>query len=358
MKELNKSTLEAYVNRAREVFFKRMFWTMFFPLKYTTQLTWESLAGSAGSPVMADVIEYNASSPLKSRRTVSKASGDIPKIGIKRKMDEKDWNDYNTLKALANDSNRSAVLDIVFNDVDFAYEGVLARTEFLCMQALSYGGLSLDANNNNGVITETAVDFGIPSGNKTAVDTVWSTAASATPITDIRGVVDDAEDNGHVVNNIVIDKATLNYALATTEVKDTFSTFQRLSTSRRNIVTLDDLNNMLQAMMLPQVIVVDSSVRFENGEHTLSTVKPWKTGYVSFISDMKVGKVLHGPIAEENAESVIKKSTMVKRDHVLISKWSELEPFGEFTKGQANAFPAFNDVDSIYILKTNGTTWS
>jgi len=46
-----------------------------------------------------------------------------------------------------------------------------------------------------------------------------------------------------------------------------------------------------------------------------------------------------------------------KRDHVLISKWSDLEPFGEFTKGQANAFPVFNDVDSIYILKVNGTSW-
>ena len=358
LKELNKSTLEAYVNRARDAFFKRMFWTMFFPLKYTTQLTWESLAGSSGSPVMADVIEYNASSPLKSRRIVSKANGDIPKIGIKRKMDEKDYNDYMTLKALANDTNRSAILDIVFNDVDFVYEGVLARTEFLCMQALSYGGLSLDANNNNGVITETDVDFGIPSGNKTAVGTVWNTAASATPITDIRTVVTSAEDNGHNVSYIVMDKSTLNYALATTEVKDTFAAFQRISTSRKNLVSLEDLNTMMEAMLLPRVMVVDSKVRFENAEHTLSNVAPWKTGYVSFIPDMKIGKVLHGPIAEESAESIAKKATLIKRDHVLISKWSDLEPFGEFTKGQANAFPVFNDVDSVYILKVNGTSWS
>jgi hypothetical protein len=358
LKELNKSTLEAYVNRAREAWLKRMFWTMFFPLKYTTQLTWESLSGSAGSPVMADVIEYNASSPLKSRRTVSKASGDIPKIGIKRKMDEKDYNDYMTMKALSSDANRSAILDIVFGDVDFVYEGVLARTEFLCMQALSYGSLALDANNNNGVITETAVDFGIPSENKTVVGTTWSTAASGTPITDIRTVVEAAEDNGHSISYIVMDKSTLNYALATAEVKDTFSQFQRLSTSRKNVVTLEDLNTMMDAFMLPRVVVVDSKVRFENAEHTLSSVAPWKTGYVSFIPDMKIGKVLHGPIAEESAESIAKKATIVKRDHVLISKWSDLEPFGEFTKGQANAFPVFNDVDSIYILKVNGITWS
>lgn len=358
LKELNKSTLEAYVNRARETWLKRMFWTMFFPLKYTTQLTWESLSGSAGSPVMADVIEYNSSSPMKSRRVVSKMSGDIPKIGIKRKMDEKDWNEYQQLKALSGDANRSAILDIVFNDVDFTYMGVLARTEHLCMQALSKGALTLDANNNNGVITETAVDFGIPSGNKTAVDTVWSTAASATPIADIRSVVEDADDNGYTISYIVMDKTTLNYALATTEVKDTFSQFQRLSTSRKNVVTLDDLNNMLDAMMLPHVIVVDSKVRFENDEHSLSSIATWNTGYVTFIPDTKVGNFKHGPIAEESAESVAKKATMVKRDHVLISKWSELEPFGEFTKAQANAFPTFNDVDSIYILKTNGTTWS
>jgi len=303
LKELNKSTLEAYVNRAREAWLKRMFWTMFFPLKYTTQLTWESLSGSAGSPVMADVIEYNASSPLKSRRTVSKASGDIPKIGIKRKMDEKDYNDYMTMKALSSDANRSAILDIVFGDVDFVYEGVLARTEFLCMQALSYGSLALDANNNNGVITETAVDFGIPSGNKTAVGTTWSTAASGTPITDIRTVVEAAEDNGHSISYIVMDKSALNYALATTEVKDTFSQFQRLSTNRKNVVTLEDLNTMMDAFMLPRVVVVDSKVRFENAEHTLSSVAPWKTGYVSFIPDMKIGKVLHGPIAEEKKRS-------------------------------------------------------
>ena len=359
LKELNKSTLEAYVNRARETFFARMFWTNFFALKYTTQLTWESLAGSAGNPVMADVIEYNSSAPLKSRRTVSKAHGDIPKIAIKRKMDEKDYNDYMTLQALANDSNRKAILDIVFGDAQFVYEGVLARTEFLCLQALSYGGLTLDANNNNGIITETAVDFGIPSGNKTAVGTTWATAGSATPIADIKTKVEAAADNGHSINYVVMDKATLNYALATTEVKDTYAAFQRITTSRKNLVSLEDLNSMLTALLLPTIIVVDSKVRFENGDHTLTTVAPWKTGYVSFIGDMTVGALKHGPIAEENAESIAKKATIVKRDHVLISKWSDLEPFGEYTKGQANAFPTFNDVESIYLLKTNGTgSWS
>lgn len=359
LKEITKANVEAYVNRAREQFLQRMFWNKFFPLKYTTQLTWESLSGSGGNPVMADVVEYNASAPLKSRRTVNKATGNIPKIAIKRQMDEKDMNDYNIMKALAQaDANKSAILDLVFNDIEFCYTGVMARTEFLGMQALSYGSLALDKNNNNGIITETNVDFGIPTANKTAVSTVWSTAATATPVADIQKKVEDARKAGYTLAYMVMDRATLANMLATTEVKDKYAVFQRVQASRKTDPTFDELNAMLSAYMLPKIIVVDSTVRFESKAHALTSIDTWKTGYVSFIPDMVIGNIMHGPIAEESSAEVKKKSTMVKRDHILLTKWSELEPFGEFTKGQANAFPRFHDVDGIFILKTNGTSWA
>ncbi len=359
LKELNKKNVEAYVNRAREAFLARLFWQLFFGLKYTTQLTWESLTGSSGTPVMADVIEYNASAPLKARRTIAKQSGDIPKIALKRKMDEKDFNDYNTMKALsAGDMNKNALLELVFGDIDFCFTGVHARTEFLCMQALSYGSLSLDATNNNGIITETSVDFGIPAAQKTAVGTIWATAATATPITDIKTVCDAARANGHSIKYIVMDKATFTLMIATTEVKDTWSVFQGMAKNKAVFLSLDRVNAVLEANMLPTIVIVDSAVRFESFDHALSNVAPWKTGYVSFIPEMKVGRLLHGPIAEETAASIRKNALLVKKEHVLLTKWSQVEPFGEYTKGQANAFPVFNDVDSIYILKTNATSWS
>ena len=358
LKELSKKTITAFVDRAREAYLKKLFWSTFFALKYTSQLTWESLSGSSGAPVMADVVEYNSTAPLKTRRTIAKAHGDIPKIALKRKMDEKDYNDYLTAKALATgDENAVALLDIIFGDVDFCYQGVLARTEFLCLQALSYGKLVLDSSNNNGIITETDVDFGIPSGNKTAVAVIWSTAASATPIADIRAKVDAAEAVGRTLRYAIMDKATFNYLAATTEAKDAVSNYKGLVAGKKSLPSLADINVMLEANMLPTIIVVSSSVRFENEDHTLSTVAPWKTGYVTLIPDSVIGQLKHGPIAEENAPAVSKQAIMVKRDHVLITKWSDLEPFGEFTKGQANAFPVFGDVDGIYMLRTNNTSW-
>ena len=349
--------MEAYVNRQRELFLQKLYWPQFFPLKYTTQLTWESLSGSGGNPVMADVIEYNASAPLKSRRVVTKVTGDIPKIAIKRQMDEKDYNDYNILKALSQgDSNRNSLLDIVFNDIDFCYTGVQARTEYLAMQALSYGSISLTTSNNNGKVTEVACDFGIPTGNKTAASSDPWSVASGVPMTDIRNLTNNARASGYPLQYMLCDRTAYDNLCASTQVQEEWAVLR--NTTTKATPTLEDLNNLFAARRLPEIILVDSNVRFENEAHALSNVAAWKNGYVTFVNDLKVGNVLHGPIAEETSPTVSKLATQVKRDHVLVSKWSELEPFGEFTKAQANAFPRFNDVDGIFIMKIDATSWS
>ena len=353
-----KVNMEAYVNRRREQFLKRLFWNRFFPLKYTTQLTWESLTGSGGNPVMADVIEYNASAPLKTRRVVTKVTGDIPKIALKRQMDEKDYNEYNTLKALARgDESRNALLDIVFNDIDFCYTGVMSRTEYLAMQALSYGVISLTTSNNNGIITEANVDFGIPTANKGAVTLEWSQASGATPLSDIRTVVENQVASGYSYEYMVMDRTAVSQLQANTQVKEELAVL-RGTDFKSSEPTLEELNRVLESRMMPKIIMVDSMTRFENAEHVLTNVPAWKGGYVTFIPQLQVGNILHGPIAEETSPSVSKKAIMVKRDHILLSKWSELEPFGEFTKGQANAFPRFTDVDGLFLLKVDATSWS
>ncbi len=355
----NKVNMEAYINARREQFLKRLFWQKFFPLKYTTQLTWESLTGSGGSPVMADVIEYNASAPLKTRRVVTKTTGDIPKIALKRQMDEKDYNEYNTLKALARgDESRNALLDIVFNDIDFCYTGVMSRTEYLAMQALSYGIIALTTSNNNGIITEANVDFGIPAANKGAVALQWSQASGAKPLDDIRTVVNNQASSGYSYEYMVMDRTAVYELQANTQVKEEFAVMRAAPTVISSEPTLDEMNRILEARMLPKIIMVDSVSKFESVDHALTTVPSWKGGYVTFIPQLAVGNILHGPIAEETSPSVSKKAIQVKRDHILISKWSELEPFGEFTKGQANAFPRFTDVDSLFILKIDGTSYS
>jgi len=356
---MNRVDLIAYINRLKEAKLKTMYWGKFFDLKQTTQLTWTSLTGSEGAPVMADVVEYNASAPLKSRRTIAKATGDIPKIVIKRGMDEKDYNDYIVMKALSGaDADKTELLRIVFNDVNFCYTGCLARTEWLGLQALSTGQLSLDENNNNGKVTEVVVNFGIPTANKSGVTAAWSNPTTGKPITDIRAKAAYIRSKGDTARYIVMDETTYFNMINTDEVKASWALYQRIADNKVAVPSLESLNAMLTAERLPIVYIVDSLVRHESKPKVFTNVSPWKTGKVAFINDLKVGKILHGPIAEENSEALKKIATQTKVDHILVTKWSELEPFGEFTKGQSNCFPTFGDVDSIYLMNTLGTTWS
>lgn len=55
---------------------------------------------------------------------------------------------------------------------------------------------------------------------------------------------------------------------------------------------------------------------------------------------------------------VQEESNNTEKDFVFLSKWSELEPFKEWTKAEANAIPVVNDPDAMYIMKTDAKEWA
>ena len=72
---------------------------------------------------------------------------------------------------------------------------------------------------------------------------------------------------------------------------------------------------------------------------------------------MNVGNIQHGPIMAESSEALRKKAIMVKKDFILITKFSTEEPFKEWTKAEANAIPVINDPEAMYILQADGKEW-
>lgn len=354
IKEVNKANIMA---RVTSNLVKPTYFGNFFGIEPVTSLRWETLIGSKGVPVMADVISFDASAPEKTRETVAKSYGDIPKIAIKRSMNESDWNKY---KQLLNDvngrSDLKAILDLVFQDLDFCYNGVQARMEWLAMRAMSTGVIALTTSNNNGLVTETDVDFGIPALNKAGVSVNWATSATCTPLADLEARCDYASSIGITVNYIVMRKTQW------LQVKNATDTANRLkywiNSTSKVMTTLEMVNGYLAANQLPPIVVIDPSVRIEDGDHARTTVNPWEDERVAFLTDLKIGAVQHAPIAAESSPEVAKKATMVKKDFTLLSKWAELEPFKEFTKAEANAFPVLNDPDTIFLLRTNNATWA
>lgn len=360
LKEINKKTMQAYlVARVYE----KLYWPTFFPLKSTPFLSYETLVGAKGNRVAADVVAYDVSAPLKTRRTVKKLSGEIPAIRMKKKMTEMDLNTYNILKAMAR-PEQTALLDLVFGDVDACVEGVNARLEWIIFQALSKGQITLSTvTNAAGVITEEAIDFGLLSANKEIiqgkVDTHWTTALFATnhPVTDIEYVMEQARSSGIKPRFILMNRSKWLAFRVSTQVKDFVTPYSLYGTPTvKRTPTLEIANAALKSEGFPIIVVIDTRMTYEDADHTISSgVDPWLDSdsadrYVTFLEDLKCGDMLYGPIAEETNPP--KQVVQAKKGPILISKWSDVDPVAEYTKGELNAFPSWPSIDRVFSLDT------
>ncbi len=124
-------------------------------------------------------------------------------------------------------------------------------------------------------------------------------------------------------------------------------------------ITKKLINEYLSEQEIPvQIVTVAPAVRIEDKSRRRKTVNPWARKRICFLEDLNVGDIQHGPIAAERSEAVSKKAITLKKDFIFLSKWSELEPFKEWTKAEANAFPVVNDPDAMYIMRADGQEWS
>ena len=321
IKQVNRKNMGARLN-SRKV--KPVFFPNFFGVKQKNSLKWETLTGEKGAPVIADVISFDSSAPQKKREVIGKMSGDIPKTAVKRGMNESDWNEYQQLsRDCEGDSDLKSLLDLAFKDQDFVYNAVRGRFEWWCMQLMSKGGFVLNSNNNNGIVTEEFVGCGVTI--KYVVmrkDRFALLKKQKAVIEKVRGWINQKE-------KLTISKKVINEYLAAQENTEGV-----------------------------QIVLVSPSVRIENAAHQRTTINPWEAANICFLEDLQCGDIQHGPIAAEHSVEYKKKASTLKKDFVFISKWSELEPFKEWTKAEANAIPVINDPDAMYIMKTDGQSWT
>lgn len=349
IKEISKKNMGARLSSSKV---KPTYFPNFFGIKAVASLKWETLTGEKGAPVMADIISYDATAPIKSREIVGKMSGDIPKTAVKRGMNESDENEY---KQLAKDANveQSALLDLGFKDTDFVYNAVRARFEWLTMRAMSLGEISLDATNNNGIVTESVVGFGIPETNKFGVKKPWDDI-NADGLADIEDFMLTIE--GLAPKYLIMHSK--NFIRLKKQKSTIDKTRSYVNNQKTFTVTLDLINEYMTNNDLPKIITVNPQVRYEDKDHKRTLVNPWEESRMCFIPDLMIGDIQHGPIAAESSESIKKIAVCVKKDFIFVQKWGTLDPYGEWTKAEANAFPVLNDPDTIYLMRTDKTTWA
>jgi hypothetical protein len=274
-------------------------------------------------------------------------------------MKETDLNDYNVMKAMGN-TNIQQLLDLVFGDVDACVDGVNGRVEWLAIQALAGGYITLSTTNNAGIITQTTIDFQAPSANREVTggaNYYWTTAAYATntPITDIETIVAEAKAAGSNIKHIVMNRSKWIAFRTSTQVQNYTSAAYVGGAWVKLAPTLQQANDMLVSQGLPDIIVVDTSVDIETAAHTITSYDPWLDSsstdkYVLFCPELPLGNTLVGPIAMETNPP--KQATIAKKGHILVSKYSTMDPVSEITVGETNAFISWPTISDCWFYNT------
>jgi len=353
---LNEKDMQAVVNTYN---LNQFYWPSLFPLKFTPTLTWKALQGNLGIPVAADVVSFDSTAPRKTRNVVERLQGDIPKIAVGRDKKESELNEYNMLLQYAKTAEGAkALLDWIYEDPEFCFQGVNARLEWLALRALSTGVISLDKTNNAGIVTETSVDFLVPKDQKSGVPVAWveANAESFKPITVLKGKVKEAKAKGFVLRYAFMNQDTFDRMVTSKQVINACAGWIIQATGVETLTpSLDVVNRVFASQKLPEIKIIESLVAIEiNGKQTV--VDPWEDGVITLVPELVVGNTYNGPLADEMVTD--SPAIKVKRGHVLIKKYSIEEPLTECTIGMANAFPAWGSSQRSFLLDTLNKEWT
>lgn len=327
-----------------------------FPLEATGSLTWKSLMSDTGIPVAADVVASGSSVPRKTRDVVSKLTGNIPKIAIARDMEEDQINELLYLQQMAsNASDVQALIKKVYDDIEFCFNGVNAKLEYIALQAISTGKATFTNTNNQGIVSAYDVDFQVPTAQKTATSITWATSATATPIKDIQTIVKKGRKSGRRYKYILMNQDTFDNMVATAEVQKFAANFISKITETQDKPTLTGLNFAMNNNGLPEIKIIESFVQLEI-DSARTTVNCFYDGIVTFVTDMVQGKTYHAKLAEESINFQTG-AFLAKRGHILVKKYVKEEPITESTLAMANAFPGWGMSQTVHLFRTDGTSW-
>ncbi|MBA7696765.1 hypothetical protein ES703_105416 [subsurface metagenome] len=367
LSEITEKSMGTYLDKRK---WMKRYYVDYFPLKSTSFLTYEVLVGLMGVSA-ADLVSYNSSAPEKTRRVLDRLSGSLPACRVKRTMDENAINQYiiakNTIK---NDADMVALLNMVFGDIDFVVESVQQRCEWIALTALSQTKISLNQTNSAGVITEEAIDFGLPAANKefvggAAANRTWlaTNFASCLPITDITTIVLEALKAGVVIKHILMNPTKFLDFRASNEVKDfVYGIMVSESGLTPGVApTLKTINRVLTESGLPDIRIINTFIDLETRDHNITATDPWLNSaghdkYVTFIPDGPLGSMLHGPIAAESVKDpgIVQK----KVGHVLVQSVCQQDPIMVSTIGLSNVFVCFDKINMVWSLNSEShTAW-
>lgn len=306
---------------------------------YSADGRWASIIANY-TRVAADVVALDSTLPLKSRDAIEKVSGDIPKMGMKVYLTEKQMKDIDAMIAL--NLPEQEILSKIFADTSRVIAGVQERIEDIFQSELS-SGVGLAAHNDGLGIR---LDMGYAADHKFGVTKVWSDSA-ATPISDLQKVFDKALDDGNLITDMWVDDTWLRAFYSNKEAREQFAFIQNFVGQNIPNLNYEQAAAVVAAKWGVTLHRVNRRIKTEtNGVKTNHTA--WANGVCAFTCDANVGKLVWTSCAEAT-RPVAGVTYQTAENFILVSKYSTNDPLREFTSSQAMVVPVLDNVDRIYI---------
>lgn len=324
--------------------------------EYSADLNWGATEINH-SIVAADVVSMDSSLPLKSRSTISKATGLIPKIGVKFCKGEKDISDINTM--IAKGADEATIASKVFDDSVKAIKAVEVRKEIMFLTALSTGSVlvadgSEDAGNQG---TGIRANFGYKDENIfVATAQPWGTTGYV-PQDDVQQLFDKASADGNSILHVFLSKKYFDLFRHSEQGKLLAATYLNHVITDKTLLPVPGRRTFLDALSDEYGAtfhVVDSVFKVEKQDGSKESVSPWAEANIVGTPDTVVGRLVYGTLAEET-NPVAAVNYQKSGSHILVSKYSKTDPLEEFTAAQALCIPVIDGADGIYVLEADKT---
>lgn len=325
---------------------------------YSNDGRWTSVIGIY-TRVAADIVALDSTLPVKSRDSLETAQGDIPKIGMKLWLGEKE---IKKIDGMIRDGRPIAqIVSAIFQDLPRCIEGVWERLEDLFLSELSTGVALSTRSNGTGV----RIDVGYLAANKFGTKVIWSTSATATPIDDIQKVIDKSVADQNVITDIWMDDVALNNFYKSQQVREQYAFGMNFVGDKIPVLGFEQAKETVSKKWAGVTLHrVARQIKTElNGKKQNHT--PWQQGMVVFTCNESLGDLVWTDCVEasrpvagvayttvgNDTATVMNGQNMAGIDeYILTSQYRSNEPFQEFTTAQAMVVPIVNNVDQIYTL--------
>ena len=329
---------------------------------YSPDQKWEGTSANTRY-VKADYVALDSPLPLKRRGSVSTSNGKLPKVGVRRVMNETDINNINIMEGQLNaleygsdayNQKKRQIIKKLADDPTFCAIAIDEQNEYTYLYGISNGialvpGDSSDASNTG---IGMRVNYGYLPKN------ILHTAEEGTcDGDDFQRVNDQANADGNTIQVAMISKSLLDKIRKTRWARELAADYKEQVYSDTTKLPMPSVKTFTEAFENEygySFIVVNRSILCEkNGKDV--PVKPFNPNRVVFLPNSdKDGSLVHGTLAEMTRPAKNVEYNTID-EFKLISRFSVTDPtFSEVTKGQAMVLPVIEDVDAIYVLDFTG----